>query len=560
MQNVPGGSDAGKGAGWLEAARQAGADCLRAALQYLQQGWSALAICPPDHLGVGKKHGKQCTSPGKAPWGLWKEFQTRLPTEDELRQKWKDNPTLNVGVALGPVSGLVRVDVDGPEADRELQRLSGGDLPLTLRFTGCQPKYGLLFAIPPGVILRTTPRPGGIDIAGGELRLQAQGAQTVLPPSRHPQGCLYQWVRGQSPDDIPAAAMPGWLVDLMRADAPSGATARAPALADGKPIRKKTRNSTLTSLAGSMRRRGMSEEAIAAALLAENAQRCKPPLDEAEVRKIARSVARYEPAAGGRLPTGYDMILQFFGQRYRPPFRRGEKLFSETLGREVSRAEACYAPPIELVEQLLHASDVPRDDDRKAKRGLVPKFFKTWAPSAWADLLGGLKDEEATGEISRPAGEEFAARVAAALHAIVALGYHHDGDDLAQVERRSLVEWCWLFAKIGRWETVRSYRVWCTQRDGDLLGVALRAELFDQLHRADLGRISPYKFGQLAELYGIGRREKVNGVRVVVLAEEFLADVWQKPCRPQIANANSEDAHAHARENAPKSSTEESSA
>ena len=55
------------------------------------------------------------------------------------------------------------------------------------------------------------------------------------------------------------------------------------------------RNTNLTSLAGSMRRRGCVEEAIRAALLVENREKCEPPLSEVEVRRIARSVARYEP-------------------------------------------------------------------------------------------------------------------------------------------------------------------------------------------------------------------------------------------------------------------------
>ncbi len=56
------------------------------------------------------------------------------------------------------------------------------------------------------------------------------------------------------------------------------------------------RAAALASLAGSMRRRGMGRESIEAALLAENAARCRPPLPEAEVRRIANSVSRYEPA------------------------------------------------------------------------------------------------------------------------------------------------------------------------------------------------------------------------------------------------------------------------
>jgi len=49
-------------------------------------------------------------------------------------------------------------------------------------------------------------------------------------------------------------------------------------------------------LAGTMRRRAMSVAAIEAALLAENAAHCTPPLPESEVRAIADSVSRYAPA------------------------------------------------------------------------------------------------------------------------------------------------------------------------------------------------------------------------------------------------------------------------
>jgi len=54
-----------------------------------------------------------------------------------------------------------------------------------------------------------------------------------------------------------------------------------------------SRNSELASLAGVMREAGMSEESMAAALIAENRRRCDPPLDDDEVRKIAASYAKY---------------------------------------------------------------------------------------------------------------------------------------------------------------------------------------------------------------------------------------------------------------------------
>jgi hypothetical protein len=60
-------------------------------------------------------------------------------------------------------------------------------------------------------------------------------------------------------------------------------------------IPKGSRNSTLASVAGSVRRRGLGEEAIFAALQIFNQERCTPPLDEAEVREIAKSIVSYEP-------------------------------------------------------------------------------------------------------------------------------------------------------------------------------------------------------------------------------------------------------------------------
>ncbi len=69
---------------------------------------------------------------------------------------------------------------------------------------------------------------------------------------------------------------------------------RKPSEASVIPVSR--RNSTMASLAGSMQRRGMSVQAIAAALRAENETRCAEPLDEDEIEVIAASISRYEPA------------------------------------------------------------------------------------------------------------------------------------------------------------------------------------------------------------------------------------------------------------------------
>jgi len=62
-------------------------------------------------------------------------------------------------------------------------------------------------------------------------------------------------------------------------------------------INNGSRNATLTSLAGSMQSRGMSNDSILAALLADNAARCVPRLPDDEVQRIVKSVTQYAPGS-----------------------------------------------------------------------------------------------------------------------------------------------------------------------------------------------------------------------------------------------------------------------
>lgn len=58
-----------------------------------------------------------------------------------------------------------------------------------------------------------------------------------------------------------------------------------------------SRNTHLASLAGSMRRRGMSPSAVEAALQEENRVNCDPPLSGQEVSSITQSICRYAPGS-----------------------------------------------------------------------------------------------------------------------------------------------------------------------------------------------------------------------------------------------------------------------
>src|SRR5690606_26926342 len=86
------------------------------------------------------------------------------------------------------------------------------------------------------------------------LDLKAAGGYVVAPPSLHASGRRYEWVPDYPEEPQP---MPGWLLDLVQERARVNGNGTAPPAADIIPEGR--RNETLTSLAGTMRRRGMEE-------------------------------------------------------------------------------------------------------------------------------------------------------------------------------------------------------------------------------------------------------------------------------------------------------------
>jgi hypothetical protein len=61
----------------------------------------------------------------------------------------------------------------------------------------------------------------------------------------------------------------------------------------GGPIREGGRNVALMSVAGSLRNRGLDADIICRVLLEVNRFKCEPPLSEAEVIRISRSISKY---------------------------------------------------------------------------------------------------------------------------------------------------------------------------------------------------------------------------------------------------------------------------
>jgi hypothetical protein len=273
-----------------------------------------------------------------------------------------------------------------------------------------------------------------------------------------------------------------------------------------------------------------------------------PPLTK---RTSSKSTPEHTPAPGPALtadgPDGgdlqsrqaYDVIAEHFRHVYEPVFRKGTTIYSARMQREVKQTEATSAPSKLLADMLLQVGDVPLNRKEQPDWNRVPQFFRTWAVVAWRDLLDSLPEEEDASEIANSAAVDFGGHVAAALYAIVNFGYKHERNEQTQVERRSLIDWCVLWAKDGDWARVRSYTLW-TCRERLMVKIALRVDLFRQVGHKELGGLDQRRFSQLCEQYQVGRSGRAGGQRVVELDPLFLHGRMGLPYQ-DLGEANDRD-------------------
>jgi len=216
----------------------------------------------------------------KRPLVVWQRYQHHLPTEEQINDWWTRWPNANIGMITGRISGLVVVDTDSNEA--------------TSRFLSAYPEAQVTLQAETGrgrhfyFKWEVDIRNDAGRILGEGIDVRGEGGFVILPPSLHSNGKRYGWLNLNESEPQPLAQ---GLRDALTRHTTGRDNSQHESV--GR-IQEGERNDCLTSLAGTMRRRGMSPEAITAALLAENVQRCDPPLPESEVKRISDSVAQYE--------------------------------------------------------------------------------------------------------------------------------------------------------------------------------------------------------------------------------------------------------------------------
>ena len=131
-----------------------------------------------------------------------------------------------------------------------------------------------------------------------DVDVRTDGGYIVAAPSVVQGGGAYRWVPGLELD-VPRDGLsepPGWLIEELDGTANGSA-----AVSHGSERHRHGSNPRRPTqwnarrLAGGMRRNGMTQDEILAALMQVNQDRCVPPLAAREVQQIAASVARYEP-------------------------------------------------------------------------------------------------------------------------------------------------------------------------------------------------------------------------------------------------------------------------
>ena len=234
--------------------------------EYIDSGWSILPVKPDE----------------KRPYMTnWLQY-TRTRPGKQLVSNWFNNLTgAGVGLVTGKISGVVVLDVEHwcPTPVDELLKKYPTNMVARSGGGGVH-----LFYSYPQNVGRITNRVGIFE--GADLR--ADGGFLVLPPTMHPSGNRYEWVKRGIPGAFPMAFLDlesrsptsneGWITEALRGVSEGG------------------RNDTCARLAGYFFKKGLNSD-IVEALLMEWNEKNDPPLPVSEVRTTSKSIERSHAGA-----------------------------------------------------------------------------------------------------------------------------------------------------------------------------------------------------------------------------------------------------------------------
>jgi putative DNA primase/helicase len=330
------------------------------ALQYASMGWPVIPLHSIQN-GRCTCQNPSCTAPGKHP--LTTHGLSEASVDPSIIDGWWSRWSwANVGIVTGTVSGFIVLDIDPRHmGDVTLFELTGknGNLPDTLQtITGGGGRH-ILFQYPG----RKVPNDSRGAVIGPGIDIRGDGGYIVAPPSNHVSTKQYEWEASCDPVSTPIALLPDWIDRLLPKLGTNGTNPGNNGNGKtSKTLKSGMRNTTLTSMAGVMRRKGMPQTAIEAALLDTNKEICNPPLPDPDVLKIAKSVSRYRPT--GTVPTD-DELADEWMQKY------PETLYGLAEWRRYN-GKGVWAP---ILEKRIEDEILDICKDAKGS-GFKPTYFK----------------------------------------------------------------------------------------------------------------------------------------------------------------------------------------
>jgi len=262
---------------------------LNSALAYAKRGWYVFPLTP------GKK------SPPLVPHGC----NDATTSEAQIREWWAQWPDANIGVNCG-MSGLVVLDVDtknGKVGGNSLIDLIGEN------FSLLDTVHAHTWSGGSHYFYKGECKSSASKLAK-DLDIKGEGGYVVLSPSEiHEDGLMgrYRWEKNEG-EKFPIAPFP----DLFRPKEKE--KAEIPIDEEGK-VPHGSGHTFLVEWAGKLRRIGLSETEIYALLKVKSEERLAIPAKDADLQKLAKSVAKlYAPAPQKSTPPTPSLALPNGGE------------------------------------------------------------------------------------------------------------------------------------------------------------------------------------------------------------------------------------------------------
>lgn len=261
---------------------------------------------------------------------------------EQVRNHWLRHPDHNIGIVCGDVSdGLVAIDIDrkgdvdgwdfvnefemeSPLPEAPMVRTGSGGNHLLMRF--------------PGKVINRQNAELGIDIRG-------HNGYVVAPPSIHPNGSTYEWVKAP------------WEVPIPVADeaARRFLDAVTPKQADGERLSMpdvihegEGRDNALYRLACSQRANNLPYETALVTVMDYNSRCCVPPMSERVVRQKVDSAYRHAPGHSEKV-----RMAEKAGEEAKPKRGRPRKFdHAKVAQRLIDEHGACLVDGTKLAVRI----------------------------------------------------------------------------------------------------------------------------------------------------------------------------------------------------------------